>query len=66
MLNWAFPPIYDFHIGGKMKEFEENKIKFDIDQNKQKINYLSRKNKENETGYSEYSADVSLPDPLYE
>lgn len=35
-----------------MKEFEENKIKFDIDQNKQKINYLSRKNKENETNFS--------------
>lgn len=39
-------------MGGKMKEFEENKIKFDIDQNKQKINYLSRKNKENETNFS--------------
>ena len=35
-----------------MKEFEENRIKFDIDQNKQKINYLSRKNKESETNFS--------------
>ena len=42
-----------------MKEFEENKIKFDIDQNKQKINYLSRKNKESETSFSSINSRLT-------
>ena len=42
-----------------MKEFEENKIKFDIDQNKQKINYLSRKNKESENNFSNINSRLT-------
>lgn len=38
---------------------EENKIRFDIDQNKQKINYLMKKNKEGEDNLTEMSQKIS-------